>query len=108
MHADEAHANFTAVLDAATEDNDEVIITRSDGKEAVVIISLRQWESIKETAHLLSNAANAAWLSKGIAQAESGQAQARELIDTDDHTESTSNGFQRSGSAAPTTAPGGD
>lgn len=91
MHADQAHANFTAVLDAATEDSDEVIIIRSDGKEAVIVISLQQWESIKETAHLLSNTAMAAWLSRGIAQAKAGQMQERELIDTDDHTESTSN-----------------
>jgi antitoxin YefM len=45
MHASEARANFAAVLDAATEDNDEVVI------------SLREWEAMKETAYLLSNAA---------------------------------------------------
>ncbi|WP_238846117.1 hypothetical protein [Nocardia terpenica] len=44
---------------------------------------------MKETAYLLSNSANAAWLAKGIAQAEDGQVQARELIDTDDDTENT-------------------
>ncbi|WP_197696566.1 type II toxin-antitoxin system Phd/YefM family antitoxin [Nocardia terpenica] len=87
MHASEARANFAAVLDAATEDNDEVVITRSGGKEAAVVISLREWEAMKETAYLLSNAANAAWLAKGIAQAEAGQTETRELIDTDDVTE---------------------
>ncbi|MEU4342531.1 type II toxin-antitoxin system prevent-host-death family antitoxin [Nocardia sp. NPDC023852] len=84
MHASEARANFAAVLDAATEDNDEVVITRSGGKEAAVVISLREWEAMKETTYLLSNAANAAWLAKGIAQADAGQVHARELIDVDD------------------------
>ncbi|WP_406270878.1 type II toxin-antitoxin system Phd/YefM family antitoxin [Nocardia sp. NBC_00881] len=41
-----APANFAAVLDAATEDNDEVVITRSGGKEAAVVISLREWEAM--------------------------------------------------------------
>ncbi|MFD4433676.1 type II toxin-antitoxin system Phd/YefM family antitoxin [Nocardia sp. NPDC058497] len=84
MHATEARANFAAVLDAATEDNDEVIITRSGNKEPAVVISLREWEAMKETAYLLSNPANAAWLARGIAQAEAGAVTARELIDTDD------------------------
>ncbi|MBF6413275.1 type II toxin-antitoxin system prevent-host-death family antitoxin [Nocardia cyriacigeorgica] len=88
MHATDARNNFAAVLDAATEDNDEVVITRSGGKESAVVISLREWEAMKETAYLLSNPANAAWLAKGIAQAEAGQATARELIDADDEAPS--------------------
>ncbi|MFI5780102.1 type II toxin-antitoxin system Phd/YefM family antitoxin [Nocardia sp. NPDC051570] len=84
MHATDARNNFAAVLDAATEDNEEVVITRSGGKEAAVVVSLREWEAMKETAYLLSNPANAAWLAKGIAQAEAGQTTPRELIDADD------------------------
>lgn len=84
MHATDARANFAAVLDAATEDHDEVIITRSGGKEAAVVISLRDWESMKETDYLLSTRANAAWLAKGIAQAEAGQVTARELIEVEE------------------------
>ncbi|MCX4096901.1 type II toxin-antitoxin system Phd/YefM family antitoxin [Nocardia sp. alder85J] len=84
MHASEARANFAAVLDAATEDSDEVIITRSGGKEAAVVVSLREWEAMKETAYLLSHPANAAWLARGIAEAEAGRVQPRELVDVDD------------------------
>ncbi len=58
MHATEARANFAAVLDAATEDHDEVVITRS-GKESAVVISLREYEALKETAYLLGTTANA-------------------------------------------------
>lgn len=82
MHETDARNNFAAVLDAAGDDNDHVVITRS-GREPVVVISLREWEAITETAYLLSDPANAAWLAKGIAQAEAGQATARELIDPD-------------------------
>lgn len=84
MHATEARNNFAAVLDAATEDNDEVVITRSGNKEPAVVISLREWEAMKETAYLLSNPANAAWLARGIAEADAGKASTRELIDVDD------------------------
>ncbi|NEW42413.1 type II toxin-antitoxin system prevent-host-death family antitoxin [Nocardia cyriacigeorgica] len=83
MHATDAHNNFAAVLDAATEDNDQVVITRSGGKEAAVVISLREWEAMTETAYLLADPANAAWLAMGIAQAEAGQATERELVDPD-------------------------
>ncbi|MFD4403037.1 type II toxin-antitoxin system prevent-host-death family antitoxin [Nocardia sp. NPDC058499] len=36
MTATEARDNLAAVLDAATEDDDEVIITRSGGREPAV------------------------------------------------------------------------
>lgn len=84
MHATEARTNFAAVLDAATEDNDEVVITRSGNKEPAVVISLREWEAMKETAYLLSHPANAAWLARGIAEAEAGKTSVRELVDADD------------------------
>lgn len=84
MHATDARNNFAEVLDAATEDHDEVIITRSGGKAAAVVISLAEWESLKETTFLLSNRANAAWLAKGIEQANAGQVTPRELIDPDE------------------------
>ncbi len=83
MHATDARINFAAVLHAATEDNDPVVITRSGGKEPAVVISLREWEAMTETAYLLSDPANAAWLAMGIAQAEAGHTTARELIDPD-------------------------
>lgn len=84
MHATDARNNFAEVLDAATEDHEEVIITRSGGKEAAVVVSLRDWESMKETAFLLRTPANAAWLAKGIEQANAGRVTPRELIDPDE------------------------
>ncbi len=83
MHQSAARENFTAILDAATEDHDEVIITRSGGKSSAVVISLAEYNSMKETAHLLGNPANAAWLAKGIAQYRAGEGEVRELVDVE-------------------------
>ncbi|WP_280266125.1 type II toxin-antitoxin system Phd/YefM family antitoxin [Nocardia wallacei] len=83
MHATEARNNFAAVLDAATEDNDEVVITRSGDKEPAVVISLREYESLKETAYLLGSSANARRLLESIENVKAGRVQARELADED-------------------------
>ncbi|MCP2290288.1 antitoxin YefM [Nocardia amikacinitolerans] len=81
MHATEARANFAAVLDAATEDNDEVVITRSGDKEPAVVISLREYEALKETAYLLGSRANARRLMESIENVERGLIEPRSLSD---------------------------
>jgi antitoxin YefM len=78
----EARANFAKTLDAVVDDAEETIIHRS-GHEPVVIISLSEWNSIKETQYLLSDAANAAFLRRGIEELNSGGGVERELIDPD-------------------------
>jgi antitoxin YefM len=83
MHATEARANFAAVLDAATEDNDEVVITRSGDKEAAVVISLREYEALKETAYLLSSRTNARRLLESIDNVRAGLVEHHELIDVE-------------------------
>lgn len=84
MHATEARAKFAAVLDAVTEDNDEVVITRSGDKEPAVVISLREYEALKETAYLLGSRANARRLMESIDAVDRGRAVSRELIETED------------------------
>ncbi|WP_405160260.1 type II toxin-antitoxin system prevent-host-death family antitoxin [Nocardia sp. NBC_01499] len=79
----EARANLAAVLDSATEDFEEVVITRA-GHEPAVVISLREYESLKETAYLLGNPANARHLERSIAQLRAGEVEPHDLIDTDD------------------------
>ncbi|WP_433525861.1 type II toxin-antitoxin system Phd/YefM family antitoxin [Nocardia pseudovaccinii] len=81
MHASDARANFAAVLDAATEDHDEVIITRSGGKPAAVVISLAEYSALKETNYLLSNPATARRLAEGVADFDAGRTEVHELID---------------------------
>ena len=68
----EARKNFKAVLDRVVDDSDFTVITRQGGKP-VVMISLDEWNSIQETAHLLSSPKNAARLMQGIAQLDSGK-----------------------------------
>jgi len=51
MHETDVRDNFEEALDVATEDNDVVIVTRSGGKEAAVIISLAEYSTLNETTH---------------------------------------------------------
>ena len=64
-------ANFASTLDAVVADREEVVITRA-GHESVVIVSLQDYESLKETAYLLRSPANARRLLGSIEQLESG------------------------------------
>jgi antitoxin YefM len=79
----EARANFASVLDEAVDDLEEVVITRA-GHEPAVVVSLREYESLKETAYLLGTPANARHLARSIAQLRGGEAEPRELIEIDE------------------------
>ncbi|MCB1149890.1 MAG: type II toxin-antitoxin system Phd/YefM family antitoxin [Chlamydiia bacterium] len=49
MSYPESRARYAEVLDAVTNDREEIVITRA-GHEPVVIVSLADDESLKETA----------------------------------------------------------
>ena len=68
----DARKNFKAIMDRVVNDCDHTVITRQRG-EAVVLVSLSEWNSIQETAHLLSSPKNAARLAEGIAQLNAGK-----------------------------------
>ena len=61
-------------------DREEVVVTRA-GKDPVVIVSLEDYESLKETAYLLRNPANARRLFTSIERLEAGQGVARDLAE---------------------------
>ncbi|HEX5259434.1 MAG TPA: type II toxin-antitoxin system prevent-host-death family antitoxin [Sphingomicrobium sp.] len=75
----DARANLKDVMDRVVEDKTEVIVTRQRA-EAVVIVSLSEWNSMVETAHLLSSPVNAERLRRSIEQMNAGQGYEHELI----------------------------
>jgi antitoxin YefM len=64
--------NLKKYLDAVEENEDTLIITRSKGRGAVVL-SMAEYNSLKETMHLLGTRNNALHLYESMKQAEEGQ-----------------------------------
>lgn len=79
MTYSDVRKNLKGVMDKVVADRSEAIITRRNG-EAVVMVSLSEWNSIVETEYLLSNPANARRLREGIAQLDRGEGCERELL----------------------------
>lgn len=75
-----SRAAFAATLDSVLNDREEVVITRA-GKDPVVLVALDDYESLKETAHLLQNPANARRLLSSIERLEAGEGTRHELAD---------------------------
>jgi antitoxin YefM len=67
-----ARQNFKEVMDRATDDHMPVVISRRDGKPAV-LVSLEDWNGMQETAYLLGNEANRSALLESISQADRGE-----------------------------------
>lgn len=82
MSYTESRARYAEVLDSVTDDREEVVITRA-GHEPVVIVSLADYESLRETAYLMRSPANARRLLDAMERLEAGRGQARELLETD-------------------------
>ncbi|MGH3381605.1 MAG: type II toxin-antitoxin system Phd/YefM family antitoxin [Actinoallomurus sp.] len=69
MTYSESRAKYAETLDAVVNDREEVIITRA-GHDPVVIVSLDDYESLKETAYLLKSPENARRLLASIDRLE--------------------------------------
>jgi antitoxin YefM len=67
-----ARNHLTATMDKVIADHAPVIITRQSG-EAVVMMSLEDFQAWEETAYLLASPANARSLQKSLAEAKSGK-----------------------------------
>ena len=65
----ELQDNLADILDYVIDDHAPVLVNRED-KQAVVIISLDDCNTLKETAYLLKSPANAKKLTNSIAQIE--------------------------------------
>ncbi len=68
----EARNNLKNIFDKVYYDNNEIIIHRK-GKESVVMISLEEFNSLKETEYLMKNPANKEWIKKSIQNARAGK-----------------------------------
>ena len=76
----ELRSNLTKIMDTAL-DQCEAVIVRRPGGEHMVLLSLRDYESLKETAYLLGSAANAKHLRKSLASLKTGKAKKKILLD---------------------------
>ncbi|MEA2029388.1 MAG: type II toxin-antitoxin system prevent-host-death family antitoxin [Campylobacterota bacterium] len=73
--------HLATTFDKVIEDSTPIIVTRQN-KEAVVIISLKDYRAMEETAYLMQSEANAQRLNRSIAQLEAGEGEERELIES--------------------------
>lgn len=80
MSYSESRARYAEVLQSVVDDREEVIITRN-GHESAVIVSLDDYNSLRETAYLLRSPRNAQRLLDSIEKLDAGEAAQHELIE---------------------------
>ena len=76
----EAKQNLEKLIEQVIADAEPIVLSTDSGHE-VVLLSLDEFNSWKETLYLLTNPANAAHLRKSILEATAGQVRENELID---------------------------
>ena len=82
MSYPESRARYAEVLDSVVDDREEVVITRA-GHNPVVIVSLEEYEALKETVYLLRSPANARRLLDAMERLESGRGEPHALVAAD-------------------------
>ena len=82
MSYTESRARYAEMLDGVINDREEVVITRA-GHEPVVVVSLEDYESLKETAYLMRSPANARRLVDAMDRLEAGRGVSHDLAETD-------------------------
>jgi antitoxin YefM len=80
MTYSESRKNYAATLSAVVDDREEEIITRS-GHDPVGMVSLAEYDSLIETAHLLRSPENARRLMGAIERLESGAGLVHDLVE---------------------------
>ncbi len=76
----DTRARLKEVMDGVVENRAPVVVTRKRG-EAVVMVSLADWNGMEETLRLMSNPANAVRLADAIRQLEAKGGAERTLIE---------------------------
>lgn len=75
-----ARANLASTMEDVCNDHAPVIITRKS-EDPVVMMSLEDYNAMKETTYLLRSPANARKLLESIAELEEGEGTERELLE---------------------------
>ncbi|WP_110691730.1 type II toxin-antitoxin system Phd/YefM family antitoxin [Salinicola halophyticus] len=73
-------SQLAKTLDKVNDDHTPVLVTRQNGKPAIVM-SVEDFKSYEETAYLMASPRNAERLSQAIAEIESGGAKEHGLIE---------------------------
>ena len=76
----EFRTNLAENLNKVNEDNDIVVVSRSKGKN-VVVMSLEEYNSIQETLYLVSTSANRKRLDEAIEEMNTGKSLNHGLIE---------------------------
>ncbi|MEE8056484.1 MAG: type II toxin-antitoxin system prevent-host-death family antitoxin [Pseudomonadales bacterium] len=71
---------LAGTLDRVNDDHKPILITRQNGKPAVVI-SLEDFQAYEETAYLMASPKNAERLNQAIAEVEAGKSVQRGLLE---------------------------
>jgi antitoxin YefM len=74
-----ARENLASTMDRVCEDGAPITITRTGKGQAVVLLSLEEYEQLEETAHLLRSPANARRLLAAIESLAHGQGKERKV-----------------------------
>ncbi|MEU1983605.1 type II toxin-antitoxin system prevent-host-death family antitoxin [Nocardia sp. NPDC019395] len=80
MSYSESRKHYAEVLNSVVDDREEVVITRV-GHDPVVMVSLDDYESLRETAYLLRSPADARRLLSAIERLEEGEGTVRDMIE---------------------------
>ena len=75
-----ARSNLAKTMKKVCDDHNPIVITRKN-TEAVVMISLEDYEALNETAYLLQSPKNAKRLIESIKELEKGKGKERDLLD---------------------------
>ncbi len=80
MNFSQTRQNLASAFDAVVDNAMPIMVTRQN-KEPVVILSMRDYRAIQETAYLMQSQANATRLNRAIAQLDAGEGKTKELIE---------------------------